>query len=222
MLYEFPDRLLEKRPEHFNEAGEVINLDLNSNVSEAIGTAAEATRHWINLSAIHRAPETPAELLALLVRRIVFRRQPGIDLCLEHLTFLVLEQPLALTVPQVNMIIESLIAWHEATVLPMPPKGGHEFPEDERPNLRNLLGRLAGALWIWLKKSCSATVMPSGIALWHNSCASDPLPEVRRAFSFWDQLFVVYPATIPLSSKLKLSKPLASFKRNPRTAPHRG
>ena len=63
-----------------------------------------------------------------------------------------------------------------------------DFPEDERPELRASTARLAGALKVWYARSSPGLPEPNGVALWRDSCKSDCLPEVRRAFGFWEQL----------------------------------
>lgn len=50
------------------------------------------------------------------------------------------------------------------------------FPD--LPHLRHL----QKDLWQWPKSQAPA------ITLWRDSCSRDPLPEIRRAFDFWDQI----------------------------------
>jgi hypothetical protein len=104
------------------------------------------------------------------------------------LTYVILEQPEAISPPQIDLLAASLVPWLDATMLPVPLEGAGEFQEDERPEFRVFLGRLAAALKVWLKRTHPEEPEPLAVDLWQTSCANDPLPEVRRAFSAWDQV----------------------------------
>jgi len=180
--------ILLHRPIEAESIAKVITADLNSEVEDAVAGAAKALRHWIHLSAIDRASPAPSHLLTALIERVVFRRKSGIKSCLIELTFLIIELPEVITISQGNLLSASLIPWHYATFLPVQDDEDSEFHEAERPDLRVLIGRLAGALEIWHKKNTPEAIKPPAIMFWRDLCASDPLPEIRRAFNAWDHL----------------------------------
>ena len=66
---------------------------------------------------------------------------------------------------------------------PLTEEGSREFPEEERPELRVLLGGLASALSGWLKSKLPEQPEQVGISRLRALYRSDPLPEVRRSFS---------------------------------------
>lgn len=182
-----PYILLQRSAEAGTVAG-TISTDLNSDVEGAVAAAAKALRHWIHLSAIGRIPAPAPSMTAVLIERVIFRRKAGIRSCLNQLSFLVTERPEAITVSQAALLTASLMPWHYATILPVQDEVLGEFPESERPDLRALVGGLAGALKIWYTKSSPEAPEPSAITWWRDSCASDPLPEIRRAFNAWDRV----------------------------------
>ena len=128
----------------------------------------------------------PPELLGRLVERVVFRRKPGILSSLGELTYLIVEADETISRDRASLLIGSLMPWHQATVLPLPDHEPSDFLEVERPELRTFVGRLAGALSIWWQRHVTDATEPKPLAFWRDACASDPLPEIRRAFTTWD------------------------------------
>jgi hypothetical protein len=174
------------RPSEAQTVGETIAGDLASENEDAVAAASMALRHWIHLSAIGRVANPPSGLVASLLERVIFRRKPGIHPCLRHLAHLITERQEAITLSQAVLLNASLVPWHLATILPTPEGGGGDFHEEERPALREKVAMLAGALKIWYGKSSPGLAEPFGVGLWRDSSKSDCLPEVRRAFDFWD------------------------------------
>jgi hypothetical protein len=180
--------ILLQRPAEAETVAGTISADLNSDVEGAVAAAAKALRHWIRLSAIGRIPAPPSALTAAVVERVIFRRKAGATSCLGQLAYLLTERPEAITASQAALLTASLMPWHYATILPAQDEALGEFLEAERPNLRALIGGLAGALKIWYTKSSPEAPEPPAITSWRGFCASDPLPEIRRAFNVWDRL----------------------------------
>ena len=180
--------ILLHRPAEVDIVTKTIHGDLNGDIEHGIATAAKAIRHWIHLAAAGRVSSPAPSLMAALIERAIFRRKPGIPSCLRQLAFLIVERPESLNNSQVEMLTASLIPWHQATILPIPDEAVGDFPEPERPQLRTLIAELAGALKIWYAKRAPGAQIPAAITAWEDFCASDPLPEVRRAFNSWDQL----------------------------------
>jgi tetratricopeptide (TPR) repeat protein len=180
--------ILLNRPSMADAAGATIASDLVGSVDGAVAAAAKAVRHWFHLSMAGRVPSLPSTLKAALIERVVFRRRPGIDACLWHLANLIAERPDAIAPAEAELLTASLLPWNDATLLPASERDSCGFPDDERPTLRVGVGRLAGALSIWHEKFPSGTPEPLGVALWRDACKSDCLPEVRRAFGFWETL----------------------------------
>jgi hypothetical protein len=113
---------------------------------------------------------------------VVFRRKAGIDSCLSNLSYLLVEQPEQINSQQAALIASSLVGWSHAIILPLQNEHGGDYSESERPDLRLLVGRLAGSLALWYGKVIPGGFEPSPIALWRNLCASDSMPAVRRSF----------------------------------------
>jgi hypothetical protein len=174
------------RPAEAAKVAEMIASDLDSEVEGGVAAAAQALRHWVHLSAASLVSAPPSTLISALVGRVIFRRKPGIISCLHQLAFLIAEGMDAITPQEAALVTASLVAWHHATALPVQDDTLGDFHEAERPDLRVLVGRLAGALRIWHAKSSPERPEPSSVALWRDSCASDALPEVRRAFVEYD------------------------------------
>ena len=124
-----------------------------------------------------------------LIERVTFRRKSGIVACLAQLAYLVVERPEIITPNEASLLTASLIPWHQATILPLLDEAVGDFPEAERPDLRAFVGQMAGALKNWHVKSApeAEVQIPPPITAWENFCASDPLPEIRRAFNTWTQ-----------------------------------
>ncbi len=180
--------MLFQRPLEVETIGKTIIADLDSDVEDRVAAAAKAARHWTHLSVIHCVPAPPPSLLTALIERVMFRRKPGIHSCLWQLSCLIREQAETITSSQVSLLCASLTPWHQATILPVPDDGLGEFPEAERPDLRARVGDLAGALHIWHTKFAPEAPEPPAVLLWRNLCATDVLPEIRRAFDAGSQL----------------------------------
>lgn len=175
--------VLVKHPEHEKEYASLILSDLNNDVPDAVEAAANAIRHWLNLVAVSQAPEPQEVLLSSLISRVIFRRKPGIKRCIEYLADLIREQPQKISKAQIQLLDASLVPWHKATILPVSGDWMGDYDENERPEFRALLGNLACAMNGWMKKAEPNHSELPGVSLWRQSCASDSLPEVRRAFS---------------------------------------
>ena len=167
---------------------ETIHRDLLSKNERAVGASAKAVRHWIHLASSNLLDNPPSSVLDELIQRVVFRRPEGIQTCINQMALLLIEKPDAFTSSQVNLMVSSLTPWHYATHLPLSEEREGDFPEEERPELRTLLGRLASALSIWLKKKFPDQPEPPEISDLRKLYKSDSLPEVRRAFDTWKSL----------------------------------
>jgi hypothetical protein len=145
--------ILLQRPAEAEIIAGTIAADLNSDVEGAVVAAAKAIRHWIHLSSIDRISTPPPSLMATFIERVIFRRKPGTVSCLQQLAYLITERPEAITPSQAALLTASLVPWHHATILPVSDEVIGDFHEAERPDLRVLIGWLAGALKIWHTKS---------------------------------------------------------------------
>ena len=163
--------------------------DLSSVDEEAVIASARAVRHWLHLAGVDGADSPPTTVVDELIRRIIFRRPEGIRTCLEQLAFLLIEKSDSFNPDQVNLIVSSLTPWSHATHLPLSEEKNVDFPEEDRPELRALLGILASALSIWLKKKFADQPEPSEISLLRESYKLDTLPEVRRSFDTWKYFY---------------------------------
>ncbi len=169
-----------------NERDMVLQMiydDLSSDNEKAAKAGAKAVRHWIYLADADLVEKPPTAAVDELSRRVVFRRPEGIHACLQQLALLLTEKPDFFSSEQVQLIVSSLTPWSHATCLPLSEEGSREFPEEERPELRVLLGRLASALNVWLINKQPEQPEPSEISTLRKSYSSDPLPEVRRSFN---------------------------------------
>ena len=162
--------------------------DLSSDNEKAVQASARAVRHWIHLANAGLLDSPPNAAADKLIHRVIFRRPEGILTCMNQLAVLLIEKPALFTSEQVNLVVASLTPWSLATCLPISEERDADFSEEERPELRDLLGRLASALSIWLKNQFPDQPEPTEISLLREPYKSDPLPEVRRAFDTWETM----------------------------------
>lgn len=186
----FPYVLLH-RPSKSEALTQIVLDDLSSDDAKAVKASAEAVRHWIYLADAVDKP--PTNIIDKLIHRVIFRRSEGIQPCLDQLALLLIEKPDFFDLDQVHFIVASLSPWSHATRLPpseerdgtLPEENfPGDFPEEERPELRDHLGRLASALSIWLKRKCPDQPEPAEISHLRESYELDSLPEVRRSFPY--------------------------------------
>ena len=180
--------ILLHRPGEGEKVIQTILNDLLSSNEKAVIASAKAVRHWIYLVDKGFLNNLPSAALDELIRRVVFRRPEGIRTCLDQLALLLIEKPNSFNSDQVNLVVASLTPWHQAIHLPLSEEREGDFPEEERPELRTLLGRLASALGIWLKKKFPDQPEPPEISDLRKLYESDPLPEVQRSFDTWKSL----------------------------------
>ena len=81
-------------------------------------------------------------------------------------------------------MIASLDSWHNATVIGVTS----EFPDEDKPDLRSMIGTFAGALFIWWKKQKSRKPIPNQLLLWKEMCEKEVLPEIKYSFDIWNHL----------------------------------
>ena len=159
--------------------------DLLSGEEKTVEESAKAVRHWVYLADAHHLDDPPIVVVDKLIQRVVFRRPEGILTCLDQLTLLLIEKPDTFTAEQVKLLVNSLVPWHNATCLPLSEEREGDFPEEERPELRAMLGRLISVLSIWLKNKFPDQPEPPEITQLKESYKLDPLPEVRRSLEWW-------------------------------------
>ena len=174
--------ILLHRPSEKDMVVESIRDDLSSDDERAVRAGAEAVSHWAYLDDEMDTEPLPPDVIGDLVKRIIFRRGEGASDCLQHLTLIITQKPVSLSLDQVNLIVSSLTPWRHATRIPIPENDSGGFPEHERPLLRALLGQLASALGAWQKDKLPDQPEPSEIAILRELYSSDPLPEARRSF----------------------------------------
>ena len=188
----FPYVLLH-RPSKSEALTQIVLDDLSSDDAKAVKASAEAVRHWIYLADADLVDKPPTNIIDKLIHRVVFRRYEGIQTCLDQLARLLIEKPDFFGLDQVHFIVASLSPWSQATWLPLSEERDGtlpeenfpgDFPEEERPELRDHLGRLASALSIWLKCKCPDQPEPAEISHLRESYELDSLPEVRRSFPY--------------------------------------
>jgi hypothetical protein len=173
------------RPSEVGTIASTLAADLCSDSENQVAAAAKAVRHWAQLFSIGRVPSLPPDLMPALVRRIVFREHRGLMQSLNVLARLLLERPEVFSRADVELIVASLLSWHRVLQLALHDESSREFDDIEKPDMRVLVGRLAGAIKIWFVSVLPGEPEPLAINLWRESCAKDPLPEVRRSFDAW-------------------------------------
>lgn len=185
--------VLRHRPSESEAITQTIFKYLSSDDAKAVKASAEAVCHWIYLADADLVDKPPTNIIDKLIHRVVFRRYEGIQICLDQLALLLIEKPDFFGLDQVHFIVASLSPWSQATRLPpseerdgtLPEENfPGDFPEEERPELRDHLGRLASALSIWLKRKCPDQPEPAEISHLRESYELDSLPEVRRSFPY--------------------------------------
>ncbi|CAN5782393.1 hypothetical protein BH09VER1_BH09VER1_17890 [soil metagenome] len=174
--------ILLHRSERAGEFEEVIKNDIHSGLPDATETSVVAVRHWLHLAEAEKIPKPDPSLLAAIIERFIFRRKEGIeDLCSE-LTFLIVDMPSALADADMRTIGQSLVSWDFATALHSNHDVIKEFSNDDCPDLRFHVARLAGAMEQWFKGRMIALPEQSGVHHWKKLCENDAFPEIRRAF----------------------------------------
>lgn len=185
--------VLRHRPSKSEALTQIVLDDLSSGKAKAVKASAEAVRHWIYLADADLVDKPPTNIVDKLIHRVVFRRYEGIQICLDQLARLLIEKPDTFEATQVHLMVSSLPPWSHATWLPLSEERDGtlpeenfpgDFPEEERPELRDHLGRLASALSIWLKRKCPDQPEPAEISHLRESYELDSLPEVRRSFPY--------------------------------------
>lgn len=182
--------ILVHRPERKAEVEHIIKSGLAEGTEKTVGACSLAIRHWIHLAGAGIIEEPSYNLLGKLINRVVFRRPEGIHSCIRQVSLLLFEKPNAFSCESIQLLIASLVPWHVAIILPAENGIGGDFPVEERPDLRALVGSLAAALSKWLSVNRPESADPSEVSLWREACDLDPLPEVNRAFSAWDDFRV--------------------------------
>ena len=165
------------------QVGRMIVDDLSSDVEDAVAAGAEALRHWTHLADAGLAEGPPTQVIDALLHRVVFRRRTGAASCLRQLTLLLDEQPQFVSSCHVELMISSVAPWSEAIRLPVLDGQDGDFRENERPELRVLLGEFAAALSRWVSTKSPGRSEPAAIGFLRDQYGSDPLPEVRRSFN---------------------------------------
>jgi hypothetical protein len=177
--------ILVHRPERKAEVEHMIKSGLAEGAEITVDACSLAIRHWIHLAGVGIIEEPSYNLLGELINRVLFRRPEGIHSCIRQVSLLLIEKPNVFTWEIVQMLIASLVPWHVAIKLPADNGIGGDFPTEERPDMRALVGMLAAALSKWLSKMKPEIDEPTEISLWRETCDQDPLPEVNRAFRTW-------------------------------------
>ena len=169
-------------PEYARKVDQIIDDDLSSDVEDAVEAGAHALRHWIHLGGAGLVGQPSKRLQDALLHRVVFRRPAGVASCLQQIALLLDEHPGFFAPDDVDLVVSSLSAWVESVSLPIRGDRDGEFREEQRPELRELVGKLAGALSVWLRRKFPDRSEPSAISLLRGRFGCDPLPEVRRSF----------------------------------------
>ena len=160
--------------------------DLSSDIDDAVSEGARALRHWIHLAADGLLEKPPDQAVKRLLHRVIFRGRVGAVVCLDQVAALVEEQSKFFERDHIDLLISCLLPWSEAISLANLQDGRGDFAEAERPELRALLGSLAGALSVWLSRNCPSQQEPYEISHLRVQYESDPLPEVRRSIKVSD------------------------------------
>ena len=168
-----------------DQVARAILDDLSAGDEKAVESSAMAVRHWIHLADAKLVDKPPVKVVNALIWRVVLRRPEKVDVCMFLLAILLMEKPDAFNLDQVNFIVAGLQPWNDATSLSVHEQSGGDFSSDERPALRVLLGRLASAASIWLRKKFPNEEEPAEISSLRESFEKNRLPEIRRAFDTW-------------------------------------
>ncbi len=182
--------ILVHRPEQKAEVESQIGSGLSVGAKNAVEASSLAVRHWVHLGSAGLIEESSPNLLGDLINRVIFRRPEGIHSCIRQVSLLLVEKPDAFSWENVQLLIASLVPWYGAIKLPADNVISGDFPVEERPDLRALVGMLAAALAKWLSDRKPENDEPSEISLWRKTCDQDPLPEVNRAFNSWEDFRV--------------------------------
>ena len=178
----WPYVLIHRPDDAHNVEGIVID-DLSSDVEEAVDAGANALRHWVHLASAELLRDPSERALDALLHRVVFRRPAGAASCLQQIALLLKEKPDFFTPGHVDLMVSSLVPWLESISLPIRDGRDGDFQEQQRPELRELLGILASELAVWLRRKFADRAEPGAISDLRSLYKSDTLPEVRRSFN---------------------------------------
>jgi len=156
--------------------------DINSHDEKIISSAAQAILHWCYLADASMVNTYPTKALEALILRVAFRRKPALQESIEYLTLLLSKKSRIFSTSQIQMLLQSLDSWREAT-LSGPRIESREFDEEERPELRRALAILAGVLNEFCLANGANQTDSARTLRWQELCLEESLPEIRRAFN---------------------------------------
>ena len=176
-------------------AGKGVNADsvagmmresITSMNKEDVRGAIRGLFSWCVLGGQGRLPVPPADLIDELVRRILARRQPGLDAALQYAGCLIKRVPTLFKENHVGHLIlalEYLAGETELTIVQSSPHDAElqrVISPEECPQYRALAGGMAYEIGCMLKSR--GMELPQQILHWKTICEHDVLPEVRNAW----------------------------------------
>ena len=164
-----------------------LRIGLNSVDTDEVMNCIEGLIRWFLYGQKGALPMPPDDLFRELVIMVATRRQPGLELAMQKLSFILERAPDQLSEDMVRSLCVGLEYLKKETELPVDldkdlASGSRPaIPIEKRPDCRKDAADLAHALHDYFL--IKGLEIPSIIAEWREVCRSDRLPEVRRAWS---------------------------------------
>ena len=174
-------------PARYDSVATRLRIGLNSTDTNEVVDCIEGLIRWFLYAQKDLLPMPPDHLVQELVIMVATRRQPGLELAMQKLSLILERAPHQLTEDMVRSACIGLEYLKKETELPTDldkevNSGSRPMiPIDRRPDCRKDAAGLAYALYKHLSEKNRE--IPQILVEWRNLSRSDPLPEVRRAWS---------------------------------------
>jgi hypothetical protein len=173
-------------PTQYDAVVRRLRLGLNSSDEEEIVHSIEGFFVWFLYCHNGALPAPPQDLFQELIAMVSSRRQPGLELAMQKLLFIIRRMPERFTEDMVSSLCVGLEYLKNETELPRDMD--KEFrtgsrptiPVEKRPDCRKDAAGLAHALYKHLSQE--NVEIPQILLEWREASQSDPLPEVRWAW----------------------------------------
>ena len=179
--------LLVVAPNRFAAIAQQMRTSINSTDREVASDGIVGLFWWCLYASSGTVPKPPPDLLIEWANKIAFRRQPELLTAIIQMSILIDKAPDLLTVAVTEPLITGLEYLLTDTTLPPDREraglvGAHtSIRIEERPDFRAESMRLAGSLHRYFESKSESA--PDVLLKWGGIAESDPLPEVRYAWT---------------------------------------
>ncbi len=164
-----------------------LRLGLNASGADEVVGCIQGFSLWFLYAHKGALPDPPKDLLQELVTMVSSRRRPGLELAMQKLSFIIRRMTDQVSQEMVSSLCVGLEYLKKETELPadldkeLTSSSHPTIPIERRPDCRKDSAYLAQALYSHV--SSLGGEIPRILTEWQDICRSDPLPEVRDAWS---------------------------------------